>query len=124
VAIAFQSSRGEPLLVEYVVRTSKPINAMERAINQVASQGSCSEARDGRITRKSVNVGIIEVPTVGDWSVATKDQIFSNGKRFELGYILVRVKGVFLAVAYENVGSLDVGRLEKLTVVALSKVRK
>jgi len=123
VAVSFQRNDGEILLVEYLTRTSKPVDAMERAISQVASPSSCSESSNGRVTRKSVNVGIIEVPTVGDWSVATKNQIFSNGKRSELGYMLVRVKGFFLAVAYENAGSLDMSRLENFANVALSKVR-
>jgi hypothetical protein len=85
VAVAFQHNGGEPLLIEYLLRTSKPINAMGRAMEQVASQASCSETDRGRITRKSVNVGIIETPTFGDWSVATKDQIFGNGGIPNLG---------------------------------------
>jgi len=123
VAVAFQHNGGEPLLIEYLLRTSKPINAMARAMEQVASQASCSESANGRITRKSVNVGIIETPTFGDWSVATKDQIFKNGRHSELGYILVRVKGLFLVVAYQNVGRLDLSRLENLSTMALSKVK-
>ena len=70
-----------------------------------------------------MNVGIIETPTFGDWSVATKDQIFKNGRHSELGYILVRVKGLFLVVAYQNVGRLDLSRLENLSTMALSKVK-
>ena len=122
-AVTFQHNGGEPLLIEYLLRTSKPINAMARAMEQVASQASCSESANGRITRKSVNVGIIETPIFGDWSVATKDQIFKNGRHSELGYILVRARGLFLAVAYQNVGNLDLSRLENFSTMALSKVK-
>lgn len=123
VAVAFHRKGGQPLLIEYLLRTSKPINAMERAMELVASQASCSVSTNGRITRKSLNVGIIETPTIGAWSVTTKDQIFRNGRYSELGYILVRVTGFFVAVAYENAGNLDLNRLEHFSVDAISKVK-
>jgi hypothetical protein len=45
-----------------------------------------------------------------------------RGTKYQVGYMFVRVGKYLAVIGYENVGSLDVKALEKLTREAVAKI--
>lgn len=122
VGIAFTQRTEKSLSFENLAYRKAVLTAFENASAKVGYGDSCRDKRSGVVIDASVNTGLIETQTFGDWSLLLRVANVVRGTKYQVGYMFVR-EGKYLAViGYENVGSLDVKALEKLTREAITKI--
>jgi hypothetical protein len=122
VGIAFTQRTERSWSFEYLAYRKAILTAFENASTKVGYLDSCREEGYGVVIDASVNTGLIETRTFGDWSLLLGVANVVRGTKYQVGYMLVRKGKYMLVIGYDNVGSLNVNALENLTTEALAKI--
>ncbi|MHB8379898.1 MAG: hypothetical protein ACYDB2_08275 [Acidimicrobiales bacterium] len=122
VGTAFTQRTETSSSFEYLAYRKAVLGAFENASAKARYGGSCRDERNGVVMDASVNTGLIETHTFGDWSLLLTVSNVVRGSKFPVGYMFVREGKYLVVIGYENVASLDVRTLEKLTSLAVGKI--
>ena len=122
VNIAFTQRTERSWSFEYLSYRKAILTAFENASKKVGYGDSCRDEGNGVVIDASVNTGMIETRTFGDWSLLMRVANVVRCIKYQVGYLFVRKGKYMLVIGYENVGSLNVNALENLTTEALAKI--